>query len=47
MVLESIDRLKETQLVQSSDNDPDSLLSTELGDIMSKVRAYSSSCWPP
>lgn len=38
MVSESIDRLKENQLVESSESDADSLVSTEFGDIMSKVR---------
>ena len=38
MVLGSIERLKENQLVESSEDDPDSLASTEFGDIMSKVR---------
>lgn len=37
MVSESIGRLKENQLVESSDSDHNSLVSTEFGDIMSKV----------
>lgn len=37
MVLESIERLKENQLVESPDEEPLSLRSTEYGDVMSKV----------
>lgn len=39
MVLGSIERLKESQLVESPEDRPDSLVSTEFGDIMSKVRS--------
>jgi ATP-dependent DNA helicase HFM1/MER3 len=37
MVMESIEQLKENQLVESSSDDKSSLSSTEFGDIMSKV----------
>ena len=42
MVLESIERLKKNQLVESPDDDHTVLMSTEYGDIMSKVRLVLS-----
>lgn len=39
MVLDSVQRLKDTSLVESPDTDMESLKSTEFGDIMSKVRS--------
>lgn len=43
MVMESVERLKENQLVESPDDGSSALSSTEYGDIMSKVTAVSSS----
>ena len=40
MVMESIERLKENQLVESSADDQLTLSSTEFGDIMSKVGSF-------
>ncbi|OBZ69133.1 putative ATP-dependent DNA helicase HFM1 [Grifola frondosa] len=43
MVMQSVAKLKESELVTCSEEDTDSLCSTDFGDIMSKVRQYSMS----